>query len=197
MQNNMKRNHTHDEFAPVYCTPLSVSAVRLTLPAQLLSQAVDLSDRCPGHTLLPHISCFFAVMQKPLSQAIGFVAVLWGQPSQTDKDALGCPVLSYAEVADKGRQNLTGFEANPIKISGSDLATLVYTSGTTGNPKVLPCLLLGLILEQGGRGAGGGGGGGGGDMSKHALVATYQVMNKSYMPSYNMCKRYMPSTALK
>ena len=76
-------------------------------------------------------------IQKPLSQAIGFVAVLWGQPSQKDKDALGCPVLSYADVADKGRQNLTGFEANPIKISGSDLATLVYTSGTTGNPKVL------------------------------------------------------------
>ena len=84
---------------------------------------------------------FFTVMQKPLSQAIGFVTVLWGQPSQKDKDALGCPVLSYAEVADKGCQNLTGFEANPIKISGSDLATLVYTSGTTGNPKVFPCLL--------------------------------------------------------
>ncbi|KAL3144719.1 hypothetical protein ABBQ38_001843 [Trebouxia sp. C0009 RCD-2024] len=73
--------------------------------------------------------------QKPLSESIGFVTVLWGQPSQRDKDALGCPVLSYAEVADKGRQNLTGFEANPVHISGSDLATLVYTSGTTGNPK--------------------------------------------------------------
>lgn len=66
------------------------------------------------------------------------MTVLWGQPSQRDKDALGCPVLSYAEVADKGRQNLTSFEANPVHISGSDLATLVYTSGTTGNPKVLP-----------------------------------------------------------
>ena len=69
------------------------------------------------------------------------MAVLWGQPSQKDKEALGCPVLSFAEVADKGRQNLTGFEANPAKILGSDLATLVYTSGTTGNPKVAPACI--------------------------------------------------------
>lgn len=44
--------------------------------------------------------------------------------------------MSFDEVAEKGRQNLTGFEANPVQIAGSDLATLVYTSGTTGNPKV-------------------------------------------------------------
>lgn len=95
---------------------------------------------------------FAAVLQKPLSQAIRFVTVLWGQPSQKDKEALGCPVLSFAEVADKGRQNLTGFEANPIKISGSDLATLVYTSGTTGNPKVLSNFLSGLVLVSTQRG---------------------------------------------
>ncbi len=76
------------------------------------------------------------VVQKPLSESIRFLAVLWGQPTQKDKEALGCPVLSFDEVTDKGRQNLTGFEANPVQISGSDLATLVYTSGTTGNPKV-------------------------------------------------------------
>ena len=75
-------------------------------------------------------------MQKPLSESIRFLAVLWGQPTQKDKEALGCPVLSFDKVAEKGRQNLTGFEANPVQISGSDLATLVYTSGTTGNPKV-------------------------------------------------------------
>ena len=75
-------------------------------------------------------------LQKPLSESIRFLAVLWGQPTEKDKEALGCPVLSFDEVAEKGRQNLTGFEANPVQISGSDLATLVYTSGTTGNPKV-------------------------------------------------------------
>ena len=76
-------------------------------------------------------------VQKPLSESIRFLAVLWGQPTQKDKEALGCPVLSFDEVAEKVRQNLTGFEANPVQISGSDLATLVYTSGTTGNPKVI------------------------------------------------------------
>ena len=75
-------------------------------------------------------------MQKPLSESLRFVAVLWGEPSQKDKENLACSVLSYGEVIEKGKQNLTGFEANPVKISGSDLATLVYTSGTTGNPKV-------------------------------------------------------------
>ncbi len=75
-------------------------------------------------------------LQKPLSESIRFLAVLWGQPTEKDKEALGCPVMSFDEVAEKGRQNLTGFEANPVQISGSDLATLVYTSGTTGNPKV-------------------------------------------------------------
>ena len=77
------------------------------------------------------------VVQKPLNESIRFLAVLWGQPTQKDKEALGCPVLSFDEVAEKGRQNLTGSEANPVQISGSDLATLVYTSGTTGNPKVI------------------------------------------------------------
>ena len=76
------------------------------------------------------------VVQKPLSESIRFVAVLWGQPSQQDRDRLPCPLLSFAEVADKGQQNLTGYEANPVKVKGTDLATLVYTSGTTGNPKV-------------------------------------------------------------
>lgn len=79
-------------------------------------------------------------LQKHLSESIRFLAVLWGQPTEKDKEALGCPVLSFDEVIEKGRQNLTGFEANPVQISGSDLATLVYTSGTTGNPKVTaPC----------------------------------------------------------
>ena len=78
----------------------------------------------------------FAGLPKPLSESLRFVAVLWGEPSQKDKEALACPVLSYTEVTETGKQNLTGFEANPVKISGSDLATLVYTSGTTGNPKV-------------------------------------------------------------
>ena len=76
------------------------------------------------------------VLQSPLSQSLRFVVVLWGEPSAKDAEALGCALLSFSAVQEKGRQNLTSFEAHPARMGGSDLATLVYTSGTTGNPKV-------------------------------------------------------------
>lgn len=75
-------------------------------------------------------------LQAPLSESLKFVVVLWGQPSPKEAEALNCPALSFSAVVEKGKQNLTSFEAQPARIAPSDLATLVYTSGTTGNPKV-------------------------------------------------------------
>ena len=76
------------------------------------------------------------LVQTPLSEALKFVVVLWGEPSQKDADALNCPALSFSALVEKGKQNLTSFEAQRATIAPTDLATLVYTSGTTGNPKV-------------------------------------------------------------
>ena len=80
-----------------------------------------------------------------MSQALRFVVVLWGDPTAEDAEALGCPVLSFAAMLEQGRQNLTSFEAHPARLAGSDLATLVYTSGTTGNPKVNLLALLATL----------------------------------------------------
>lgn len=76
------------------------------------------------------------LVQTPLSESLKFVVVLWGEPSQKDADALNCPALSFSALVEKGKQNLTSFEAQRATIAPTDLATLVYTSGTTGNPKV-------------------------------------------------------------
>ena len=59
---------------------------------------------------------------------------LWGQPSGRARQALSCPVLSFDEVMERGREGLGGFR--PAAVDAGTLATLVYTSGTTGQPKV-------------------------------------------------------------
>lgn len=120
-----------------------------TSPKQATAWSLGCSCSCQRHQAQQtDADSAPVVVQKPLSESIRFLAVLWGQPTQTDKEALGCPVLSFDEVTEKGRQNLTGFEANPVQISGSDLATLVYTSGTTGNPKVTAYCYDGLLWRS-------------------------------------------------
>ncbi len=57
--------------------------------------------------------------------------MLWGDVSDKCRFGLDCPVLSFAEVMARGRGGVT-----PVELRPSDLATLVYTSGTTGKPKV-------------------------------------------------------------
>lgn len=78
----------------------------------------------PPHPSLP----------QPLSSAIRFVVVLWGEPSEEAHCQLGCPVLTFQEVLSKGEAAGGAFRAPAV--GGSDIATLVYTSGTTGHPKV-------------------------------------------------------------
>lgn len=73
-----------------------------------------------------------------LSQKLAFVVVLWGGVSAAAAKALDCPVLSFDDVLGCGRdhQNAVPSAADLAVIRPDSLATLVYTSGTTGSPKV-------------------------------------------------------------
>ncbi|CAL5413923.1 unnamed protein product [Camellia sinensis] len=63
--------------------------------------------------------------------ATKFVILLWGEKSSLISKVLeGLSVYNYKEIIDLGWQHYT-YEA----INSDDVATLVYTSGTTGNPK--------------------------------------------------------------
>ena len=71
------------------------------------------------------------------AQGLRFAAVLWGGVSDKCRFGLDCPVLEFTEVMARGRRGFT-----PAALGPSDLATLVYTSGTTGKPKVPPSALV-------------------------------------------------------
>ena len=76
-------------------------------------------------------------------QKIAFAIVLWGKPSARANQNLGCPILTFEDVMAKGQEARHSFQAVPAKQNA--LATLVYTSGTTGQPKVcsLGCMSQG------------------------------------------------------
>ncbi|PSS35648.1 Acyl-activating enzyme 16 like [Actinidia chinensis var. chinensis] len=76
--------------------------------------------------------------------AIRFVILLWGEKSCLTREALEeLPVYCYTEMIDLGHESrmrlLDSHDAREHyiyeAISSDDVATLVYTSGTTGNPK--------------------------------------------------------------
>ncbi|XP_022869984.1 probable acyl-activating enzyme 16, chloroplastic [Olea europaea var. sylvestris] len=75
---------------------------------------------------------------------IKFVILLWGQKSSIrDVAAAEIPVYSYDEITSLGRESHTALLLSEDarkqyiyeSIGSGDIATLVYTSGTTGNPK--------------------------------------------------------------
>ncbi len=73
-----------------------------------------------------------------------FAVVLWGEPNDKCRSLLDCPVLSYAEVLARGHRTSATFQS--AALSSGQLATIVYTSGTTGNPKVLLLQTFATVL---------------------------------------------------
>ncbi|XP_073284112.1 probable acyl-activating enzyme 16, chloroplastic isoform X1 [Primulina huaijiensis] len=76
--------------------------------------------------------------------SIRFVIVLWGDKSSiTNAEALEMPIYGYKEIIDLGIESRTTLlrsedhrkQYTYKAISSDDVATLMYTSGTTGNPK--------------------------------------------------------------
>ncbi|GFR52124.1 hypothetical protein Agub_g14639 [Astrephomene gubernaculifera] len=88
--------------------------------------------------------------------ALRFVVVLWGEVTPAQTEGLRCPVLSYSSVLENGAAVRRSGGFKPADVAPGDLASLVYTSGTTGHPK--------------------------GVMLTHANL-TYQVRNLSYFLS--------------
>ncbi|KAK9266743.1 hypothetical protein L1049_025365 [Liquidambar formosana] len=75
---------------------------------------------------------------------IRFVILLWGEKSCMASEVLeGIPVFNYEEIIDLGQENRRALLDFPDTrqryiyepITSDAIATLVYTSGTTGNPK--------------------------------------------------------------
>ncbi len=64
----------------------------------------------------------------PLATSIRFVVVLW---DEFEEDTVPMPVYSFNQVLEQGKHQ----QNDPPSTTGDALATLVYTSGTTGSPK--------------------------------------------------------------
>lgn len=89
----------------------------------------------------------------PLSSTIRFIVVLWDGEDEDNKVEAPMPVYTFNQVLERGKQSsqghsnshqteictssstATSFPLPPSSLTGDSLATLVYTSGTTGSPK--------------------------------------------------------------
>ncbi|XP_009630206.1 probable acyl-activating enzyme 16, chloroplastic [Nicotiana tomentosiformis] len=76
--------------------------------------------------------------------AVRFAILLWGEKSSLGREAVqGYPVYTYKEIIELGHKSRVDlFDSEDARkqysyeaINSDDVATIVYTSGTTGNPK--------------------------------------------------------------
>ena len=77
----------------------------------------------------------------PHVTALVKTVVYWGAPNEAasaETKALGMTVYSFDDFLAMGRAT----PAEPIPPAASDLCTIMYTSGTTGDPKVCVCLFI-------------------------------------------------------
>ncbi|GLI62125.1 hypothetical protein VaNZ11_004661 [Volvox africanus] len=68
-------------------------------------------------------------------RSLRFVVLLWGDCDPAHVSEVGFPVLSYNMVLQNGVAARQSGNFVPAVVAPEDLATLVYTSGTTGHPK--------------------------------------------------------------
>ncbi|KAM6544618.1 hypothetical protein CsatB_025354 [Cannabis sativa] len=75
---------------------------------------------------------------------IRFIILLWGDKSSLSKEGVeGIPVYNYKQIIQSGQDSRRAIhDSSDVResyvyeaINSDDIATLVYTSGTTGNPK--------------------------------------------------------------
>eukprot|EP00803_Ostreobium_quekettii_P002616 evm.model.scf_940.1 EVM.evm.TU.scf_940.1 scf_940:7095-14522(-) len=70
-----------------------------------------------------------------ITSRLEFIVVLWGTMAGIDPSILDCTVLTYDEVVRRGLELKASQSFRLAHCKESDVATLVYTSGTTGRAK--------------------------------------------------------------
>ncbi|KAF9663502.1 hypothetical protein SADUNF_Sadunf17G0057200 [Salix dunnii] len=104
-----------------------------------------------------------------------FVILLWGEKSHLAINGMeGIPIFSYKEIIDLGQESHKAFSDTDGKlykyetISSDDIATLVYTSGTTGNPKGVMLTHKNLLHQY---------------VIMHVLLSRFEDVQGSWEPS--------------
>eukprot|EP00887_Chlorella_sp_A99_P000574 scaffold17.g574.t1 len=94
--------------------------------------------------LLPALAPAAGDAAAAAAAAVRWVVVLHGEPSAGARAALAArPLLSFEELAARGREGCGAWHAP--ELSGGDVATYIYTSGTSGQPKASAAALWGCI----------------------------------------------------
>lgn len=77
----------------------------------------------------------YFLLQPEAAAALKFVVVMWDQPTAEETAALsaaGLPVHTFDAVLELGKRSMATRPFEMVPCAVSDLATLCYTSGTTG-----------------------------------------------------------------